>query len=366
MARPTPTRAPRALNDHLTASGVAVCALTAVVLIVVAALAASRSNGHVLSPAGVIAVVVGVAIALTAMGWVNGLYGGADDVLSGRIAFTCEPGCASEPADDPWRPASLWRSIVIAAVVSGLWAGATAGFVAVVLDAGRAPFVVLCATLIGTVAIAATVVDIAARHRGAHAARAIARIRTTPVALRRRAWREVALPLGGLQLLVNGAATWMLFHDYSAADGPRALAASVVTSDFPVVAVIAAAYFGVTATRWGRIDAALGRVTLDDPSVQAVDRRAPIGPQALVYIAVGAIALSKLFSFVLPNSPSLLAVAVARGLFAAVATTLAAGAGYVRGAVNVGLAAELELEPDPELDPEPRFSPSNRYRTVSI
>ena len=353
MTRPEKSRAPRALTEHLTASGGAVGAATAVVLVVVAALATSRANGHVLSPAGVIAVVVGVAIALTAMGWANGLYGGADDVLEGRIAFTCEPGCPSEPADDPWQPAVLWRSIIVAAIAAGLWAGATAGFVAVVLDAERAPFVVLSATLIGTVALAATVVDIAARHRGAHAARAIARIESTPATLRRRAWREVALPLGGLQLLANGAAAWMLFHDYTASDGPRALTASVVTSDFPVVAIIAAAYFGVTATRWGRIDAALGRVTLDDPNVQAVDRRAPIGPQGLVYIAVAAIVLGNLLAFLLPSSPSLLAVALARGVFAAVATALAAGAGYVRGAVNVGL------------DPS-GFSLSNQHESVSV
>jgi hypothetical protein len=352
MARASTPRPPRALSEHLTASAFATGVGTAVLLVVIAALATSRANGHVLSPGGVIGVVIGVAIALAAMGWANGLYGGADDVLEGRITFGCEPGCPSEPLHDPWARTALWRSMTVAAIAAGLWAGATAGFVAVVLDAERAPFVVVCATLIGTVAVAAAVVDIAARHRGAHAARAIARFKVTPTPLRRRAWREVALPLGALQLLVNGAAAWMLFHDYAGTDGPRALIASVVTSDFPVVAVIVVAYFGVTATRWGRIDRALGRVTLDDSSVQAIDRRAPIGPQGLVYIAVATIVLGNVIAFVVPGSPSLLVVALVRGVFAAVGTTLAAGAGYVRGAVNIGL------------QPTPEFSLSDAHTDV--
>ena len=354
MARPEKSRAPRALTEHLTASGGAVGAATAVVLVVVAALATSRANGHVLSPAGVIVVVVGVAIAVTAMGWANGLYGGADDVLEGRIAFTCEPGCPSEPAVDPWRPAVLWRSIIVAAIAAGLWAGATAGFVAVVLDAERAPFVVLSASLIGTVALAATVVDIAARHRGAHVARSIARIESTPVPLRRRAWREIAIPVGGAVALANGAATWMLFHDYTSTDGPRAFTASVASAEFPVTAVLITAYFGLRAARWGRVDAALGRVSLDDPKVQTVDRADPIRPQGLIYIAVAAIVFGSVVSSMVPPNPSLLAAAIARGVFAAGATTLAVGAGYVRGAVNIGL------------DPSPGFSLSNQHKGVSV
>ena len=345
MARAKTTRAPRALTDHLTASGLAVGAITALVLVVLAALATSRANGHVLSPAGVIAVVIGVAVALSSLGWANGLYGGAEDVLEDRVVFTCEPGCASEPADDPWQPAQLWRAVLIASAAAGLWAGATAGLVAVVLDAERAPFIVVCATLIGTVSLAATVVDIAARHRGVHAARAQSTTPVRPIALRRRAWREIALPIGALQLVINAAATWMLFHDYTGTDGPRALTGSVVTSDFPIIALIAAAYLGVTATRWGRIDATLGRVTLDDPPAQTVGRSTPIGPQGLVYITVAAIVLGNVIGYVLPSRPSLLAAAVARGLFAAAATTLAVGAGYVRGAVNAGLGPDLAVFP---------------------
>src|SRR5207237_3669076 len=81
-------------------------------------------------------------------------------------------------------------------------------------------------------------------------------------------------------------------------------------------------------------DAALGRVTLDDPNVQTVTRAPPIGAQGLLYIAVVAIVFGGVVSSMLPPSPSLLAAAIARGVFAAGATMLAVGAGYVRGAVN--------------------------------
>jgi hypothetical protein len=90
----------------------------------------------------------------------------------------------------------------------------------------------------------------------------------------------------------------------------------------------------MTATKWGRVDARLGRITFDDPAAQNVDRRAPIGPQGLVYLTVATVLGGNAFAWFVPGRPSLLVVALVRGLFAAAATTLAAGAGFVRGAVN--------------------------------
>lgn len=361
MARAKSPRAPRParpIAEHLTTAAIAVGISTAVVLAVIAALATSRATGHLLSPAAVIAVVVGVAVALATTGWANGLYGGADDVLEARAVLTCAPGCASEPHSDPWRPASLWRSAAIAGGVAGLWAGATAGFVAVVLDAERAPLLVVGATLIGTVALAAAVIDIAARHRGAHAARALSDTAQTTVTLRRRAWREIALPLGVIQFVVNGAAAWMLFHDYTATDGPRALTSAVVTADLAVIAIVTAAYFGSLATRWGRIEARLGRVTVDDPATQEIDRRMPLGPQALVYVTVIAILFGNVVAFIVPSRPSLLVAALARGVFAGLATTVAAGFGFVRGSVNA-----TPTESTASLF---AYSPSDQHRTVSL
>lgn len=329
-------RAPRTLADHLTVSGIAVGAITVLLLGVIASLATSRADENALSAAGLVALVVGVAIALDATGWVNGLYGGAGDVLAERVHAAPAPSGLAVPAADPWRPSVLWRAAAIAALAAGTWAGATAGLVAVVLDAGRAPFIVVFATLAGTVALTAVVVDIAARHRGARAALAAADGAAASAALRRRAWRDVALPVGLLQFAVNAAAAWLLFHGYGKG-GTEPLTASVATSDLGVVVIIIVGYFGATAARWGAIEAGLGRVSVEDPSLRSAERR-PIGPQALVYAAVAATLLGKVVGFVLPEHPSLLAVALARGLFAGVVATTATAAGLVRGAVNASLA----------------------------
>ena len=340
MAAPTAViergapRPARPLGEHLGGAAFVVAIITGVTLVVIAALAASRADGHAVSPAAVIGIVVGVAMALGGLRWADALYSGADDVQEGRALLTCAPGCTGEPTSDPWKPRPLWRGVVIATVATGLWAGAAAGLVAVVLDQGRAPFLVLAATLVGTTAIATAVVDVVGRHRGAHGTRAPAVLDASPTPLRRRAWREIALPLGASQFAVNAAAAWLLFHDYHAAVGPHALTGAVVTADFPVVAIIVAVYFGMTATRWGRVDARLGRIELDDPGAQAIDRRAPVGAQGLVYLVVATVLAGNVVAWFVPGRPSLMVVALVRGLFAALATTVAAGAGFVRGAVN--------------------------------
>jgi len=328
------TRATRPLGEQLGAAALAVAAANAVTLVVIAALAASRADGHAVSPAAVIGIVVGVAMALGGLRWADALYSGADDIHQARAVLTCAPGCNGEPMSDPWKATALWRGVVVAALTTGLWAGAAAGLVAVILDQGRAPVLVLAATLVGTTAIATAVVDVVGRHRGAHGTRAPAVTDTIATPLRRRAWKEIAVPLGVSQFAVNAAAAWLLFHDYHGIDGPHALTGAVATADLPVVAIIVAVYFGMTATKWGRVDARLGRVALDDPAAQAIDRRTPIGAQGLVYLTVATVLAGNVFAWFVPGRPSLLVVALVRGLFAAVATTVAAGAGFVRGAVN--------------------------------
>ena len=56
--------------------------------------------------------------------------------------------------------------------------------------------------------------------------------------------------------------------------------------------------------------------------------------QGLVYIGLAGLLLGKLASLVLPGAPTLLQVALARGALGGVLAFAAAGAGYVRGAVN--------------------------------
>lgn len=346
MIRPDAQRAPRTLPEHLTASGFATGVGAAVLFALIASLAVSRANGNLLSATALVAVVVGAAVALDATGWVNGLYGGAGDVLDGRVQAETDPAAPASPASvDPWRPSRLWRASATAALAAGTWAGATAGLVAVVLDAGRAPFLVVFATLVGTVALTAAVVDIAARHRGARVALALtsAGAATVPAALRRRAWRDIAVPIGVLQFVVNAGAAWLLFHDYGKGSTDP-LTASVATSDLGVVVIIIVGYFGVTAARWGAIEAGLGRVGAEDPGLRSADRRT-IGPQLLVYIALAAMLLGKMVGFLLPEHPSLVTVALARGIFAGLVATAATAAGLVRGAVNASVASEDRLSP---------------------
>jgi len=49
---------------------------------------------------------------------------------------------------------------------------------------------------------------------------------------------------------------------------------------------------------------------------------------------VATIIAGNLAAFFVPGHPSLLVAAIVRGVFAAITTTLAAAAGYVRGAIN--------------------------------
>ncbi len=156
-----------------------------------------------------------------------------------------------------------------------------------------------------------------------------------PIPIRHRAWRQVALPIAGVQLVVNAAFAWVLFHDYSThAGGAKLLTRSVALADVFVLVTIVSVVFGSVTATWGSTDTLLGRVTADDPAAQQATVKSPIGWQGILYIAVLAVVLSKVVAFLLPASPTLLEVAVARGLFASVLAFVASGAGYVRGAVN--------------------------------
>jgi hypothetical protein len=112
------------------------------------------------------------------------------------------------------------------------------------------------------------------------------------------------------------------------------LTRSVALADVIVLVTLVAAIFGSVSAAWGATDAALGRVRLDDAVAQESSAKSPIGVQGLVYLGLLGLALGKVAGWLLPSSPSLLEVAVARGLLAGALAFLAAGAGYARGAVN--------------------------------
>jgi hypothetical protein len=339
MATVNPVAA-RPLPRHLGRIAVAGAVVAFLIALVVSALAASRATAHVLSPAGLAGVVAGAAAALVFVGWVNALYAGAADVLSGEAVLECGRGCRSVPRDDPWAGRRLWLGALAWSAVAAAWALAGAGLVAVALDGKRARLVVVLAAFAGLAGTAAVVVEVLGRHRGAHAARRALDGAWTRTSVRRRAWRQIAVPVALGQAVVNGAMAWLLFHDYArgaaaaAAGGTHALTRSVVTADFVVMVVLLSVVFSSMARRWGAADAELGRITLDDADAQAVPAKAPIGAQGVLYVAVATFIVGRLTGSLLPSGPTLLLAALARALFAGVLAYIVAGVSYTRGAVN--------------------------------
>jgi hypothetical protein len=319
-----------------------------VITLLMAALATSRATAHVLSATALALIVAGAAAASVAVAWGNGLYNGAADVLKGEAVLDCRPGCHAEPDKDPWAPKELWRTTLLWTLLVAVWAGAGGALVAVALNGKQARLLVVFVALAGLAGVAHVVVDAVARHRGAHATRRPLDPDEPVVGIRRRAWLQVALPLAIAQLLVNAGMAWVLFHDYAthvpradvgvglgtAAAAGKVLTRSVALADVLVIVTILAVIFGSLASMWGATDVGLGRVVTDDPETQTTTSKSNIGAQGIVYVALLGLVLGKVVTWLLPSSPSLLDVVVARAVFAGVLAFLAAGAGYVRGAVN--------------------------------
>ena len=356
MAAPTTTaKSPtaRPLARHIARNATTGSLLTLLVTLLIAALAVSRATAHVLSALALALIVAGAAAGGILVGWANGLYNGAFDVIRGAAILDCEPGCSSEPDEDPWLPRELYRTTAAWAAAVAVWAGAGTALVAVALDGKRARLIVVFVALAGLAGAASIVVDAVARHRGAHAARVVRAMERTPVTIRHRAWVELALPIGLAVFAVNAAAACMLFHDYTthptaaAAAGGKVLTHTAALADVALLITLVAVIFGVVATLWGTTDALLGRVTPDDPGTQRTSVKSPVGPQGVVYIALLALLLAKLVDWLLPSFPSLLDVALARGAFAGVLAFAAAGFSYVRGAVNGRALAATPPEVQP-------------------
>ena len=329
----------RPLPQHLGRIAVAGAVVAFVIALVVSALAASRATAHVLSPAALAAVVAGAAAALVFVGWVNALYTGAADVLSAEAVLDCGPDCRSVPRDDPWGARRLWFGALAWSALAAVWALAGAGLVAVALDGKRARLVVLLAAFAGLAGTAAVVVEVLGRHRGAHAARRALGGAWPATSLRKRAWKQVAVPIALGQAVVNAALSWVLFHDYvrgagAAAAGTHGMTGKVVIADFVITVVTLTLVFASMTRRWGGTDAELGRLTLDDADAQVVPPKAPIGGQGVLYIAVLTYIVGILTGKFLPTGPTLWLAAVARGLFAGVLAYIVAGVSYTRGAVN--------------------------------
>jgi hypothetical protein len=344
-----------------------------VAFVLLAATAASRAAHGVLSPAGLVAVVVGAAVAATTTGWVAGFYEGVDAGLRGTV----DP---VTPAPDdgltgrlPWRRAFGW------AAWSGLWAGAGAVVLAAILRDHSAPFAVLAVALVAVAAPAAVAVDLAARATGAATGAALRTRRPEPAPLLRRAWRDLALPAAAVQAVVNTGAAWVLFHS-AAADGT--LSKGTAFADATLVAALLAALFGLLGSRWGAVDAVSGRIgdlvsssalgtappTPDPTGVAGAGQparasRLPLGPQALVYAAGLAVVTTSVAGLAVPSTPSLLRVAIVRGLLAGGLTLVACALGVVRGAAN---AVPIDLGERPSILPPPTSRPRPRRRVAAL
>ena len=329
-----PQKAPPRLSEYLGANAVGLGVVLAVVCAVVTALAVSRAAAHVLSPAAVAGIVAGTAAALLSVGWANALFTGAYDVLEGRLEAPAAPS-VNEP--EPFTTRALWRTTAVLVAGATAWALAGGGLVAVALDGRRAGGFVLFVAMVGLAVTVAVAFDTLGRRRGAESARALLDRAPNPVPLRRRAWRQLAVPVAVSQLLINAGVSWLLFHDYTVGDAfaSRPLTETVALADVLVTILIISAYFTWVAGRWGAVDAALGRVELDDPASQTVPPKAPLGRQGIYYVGIVALfVVAPLLGMLLPSTPSLARVAVVRALFAAALAFITVGVAYTRGALN--------------------------------
>lgn len=294
-----------------------------IAFVLVAATAASRAAHGVLSPAGLVAVVVGAAVAATTTGWVAGFYEGVD----AGLRSTVQP--VTPARSDLLAGRAVWRTALGWTAWTGLWSAAGAVVLAAILQDHSAPFPVLAMALIAIAAPAAVVVDLVARASGTAMGAALRTHRPDPVPLLRRAWRDLALPVAVVQAVVNAGAAWVLFHG-PAADGT--LTRGAAFADATLVAALLASLFGLLGGRWGSVEAASGRVALDHGD--RPERQVRFGPQALVYAAGLAVLATSAAGLVVPSTPSLVRVALVRGLLAGLLTLVACSLGVVRGAAS--------------------------------
>ena len=323
-------RPPLPLREYLESNAVVGAAIQLVVALLLASLAASRADGHVLTPLALAGLLTGAAATGVLIGWPAGLYGGAADLLAGRVIVDERP--------EPWRgsraddlaPGRLWGAVLRWAAFAGAWALAGAGLVAAVLDGRRAGTLVIVVCLFGVAGIGGRAVDLAARRRGVDLARL--RLAGDAVPLRRRAWLHLALPVAAGQLVANFGAAWLLFHDYAVGDAfaDRALTETVALADVGTIVVLLSLLLGSMAAQWGGVDAALGKVAV--ASEERTDRR--LGLQGLVYVAFAGLLVGRLAGLLLPATPSLLRVMVVRAAYAAVLAGAVTGVAFVRGALN--------------------------------
>lgn len=354
--------APMSTTEYLASKRTAGAITQVVIFLVVAGLAISRSRNGALPPSALVLIVLGAALAATLVGWPIALYEGAADRLSGRVRRVGDSrsGAVTE-VEDPFHQRRIWGIASAWGLLAAAWAGCGAVLLAAVLGHASAPFVVTAAALILLAGAVAVAVDAAGRAAGIRAAEGFLVARPLPVDSRTRGWRDIALPIGLSQLAVNAGFAWVLFAGHALCDPAAApLAEGEVLADALLVVSILTAIFGAVATRWGQLDASVGRVVVAPEAARGVSAKAPIGGQALIYIVFAGLVLARGAGLLLPQEPSVARVMLVRGIFAGVLAFVVAGLGYARGAVN-GAAGATELAPldaaRPVLPPPPPRRP---------
>jgi hypothetical protein len=334
-------------RDYLAAKGVETAVVQAISLVLVAAVATSRAREGLVAPGFLAAMVAVAAVAAAFIGRTVAQFEAAHDVLAGTVDVVARPA-----GGDAFSAGRLRTTALVWALGLGLWGGAGGLLVAGALRGHHAPFPVTAVALVVFGGGAATVAGLAGRVDGLLAAGGTWSAPRRAVALRRRAWRELALPAAVVQVALNAGFAVVLFHDRTTGDAlaQRPLTESIARADALVVVTLLTALFAFWATRWGRVDAALGTVAVEPDVLRTVDRKHPLGPQALVYIALAGLIVWTLAGWVMPPLPSLTRVAIVRGLFAGALTFAVVGVAHVRGALNT-LAGASPLPP-PATRPE--------------
>lgn len=316
----------------------------AVVLFLAAAITTSRAADGGLSGAALAAIAAGAAFTSGTMGWIAGLYEGAHHRLDGTVVIA-DARDRGPAFGDVFEASALWRRALTWGGMGLVWAGAGGVLAGAVLDGRAAPLGVVVAALVLLVGVIAVSVNLAARTTGI--ATVTARCSAPPRPVHRRSWLELALPVAALQLAFNAGAAWVLFHDYSVGDplADRVLTRGDALADVGVVVALLTAALGLMAARWGRVDAAVGRVTVDQRLRSGITAKAPLGVQGLVYVAMAALVVGRVAGWFLPALPGLARVVIVRGVFAGVLAFVVVGVAYARGAVNTAVGASPLARP---------------------
>ena len=305
----------------------------------IAGLAVSRANGHRLPPTAMAVMLAVGALFGVCFASVGSFFTGLADTVGGLVSRD-DRDVGRDAARDPLSTRSIWGRALGAALVAGLWGAGLGVLIVAVLNRRQAGFGVVFVGWLVAVALATVVASLA---MGAEGVRTGFRRAPsmTPRPARRRAWREIALPIAILLGISSGSFTWILFHDYAVGVqfGSRVLTEQQVLADLPVLLAIhifLAMYF---CGRAGRAEAAMGLVTFEDADTQVPDAKSGYGVQAIVGAIVAVVLVTSLVRFLLPSLPNLAEAIIARGFLAGAITLLVGGLSYIRGAANVTAGA---------------------------